>query len=60
MCKNSWDSRDPVKPVQSTIAHGGEINSVSFHPNKDWMLATGSSDKVSYYMKRKWCDMKHR
>jgi len=42
----SWDSRDPVKPVQRVQAHQGEINSVAFHPNKEWMLATGSSDKV--------------
>lgn len=43
----SWDSRDPVKPVQRVQAHQGEINSVAFHPNKECMLATGSSDKVN-------------
>lgn len=44
---NSWDSRnDTDKPIHNIQAHEAEINCVSFAPNSEWVLATGSSDKV--------------
>jgi WD40 repeat protein len=45
----SWDSRNESadKPVHNIQAHEAEVNCVSFAPNSEWVLATGSGDKVS-------------
>lgn len=32
--------------MQSIQAHRDEVNSVAFNWQQDWMIATGSSDKV--------------
>ncbi|KAI9006668.1 nucleosome remodeling factor, p48 subunit [Phycomyces nitens] len=41
-----WDTRQHTKAVQSIKAHEAEINSVGFHPTREFMLATGSADKT--------------
>lgn len=48
----SWDTRDESdKPIHSVKAHAAEVNCVGFSPGNEWILATGSSDKVSLYYK---------
>ncbi|RCH96588.1 CCR4-Not complex caf1 ribonuclease subunit Caf1 [Rhizopus azygosporus] len=43
-----WDSRnDSNKPIHNIQAHEAEINCVSFAPNSEWILATGSGDKTA-------------
>lgn len=42
-----WDTRTGSSPTHQVQAHKAEINSVAFHPHQEWMIATGSSDKVS-------------
>ncbi|PWZ56571.1 hypothetical protein Zm00014a_031834 [Zea mays] len=43
-----WDLRSPAptKPVQSVVAHQGEVNCLAFHPFNEWVVATGSTDKT--------------
>ncbi|KAI7869576.1 WD40-repeat-containing domain protein [Spinellus fusiger] len=41
-----WDTRRSNKAAQRVLAHEAEVNSVCFHPSKEWMLATGSADKT--------------
>lgn len=43
----SWDVREPAnKPTNIVTAHPAEVNCLSFNPFSEWILATGSSDKV--------------
>jgi WD40 repeat protein len=44
----SWDTRTTAvsKPNFSVDAHAAEINCVSFNPKNEFILATGSADKV--------------
>lgn len=45
----SWDTRDESdKAIHNIQAHNEEINCVGFCPGNEWILATGSNDKVSY------------
>ncbi|KAL5995692.1 Chromatin assembly complex, subunit 3 [Asimina triloba] len=43
-----WDLRSStsVSPQHSIIAHDREVNSLSFNPFNEWLLATASSDKT--------------
>ncbi|KAK1304464.1 Histone-binding protein MSI1 [Acorus calamus] len=43
-----WDIRTPAanKPVQSVVAHQGEVNCLAFNPFNEWVVATGSTDKT--------------
>ncbi|RCV41728.1 hypothetical protein SETIT_9G159200v2 [Setaria italica] len=43
-----WDLRSPAptKPVQSVVAHQGEVNCLAFNPFNEWVVATGSTDKT--------------
>ena len=43
-----WDTRttSASKPNFSVDAHSAEINCVSFNPKNEFILATGSADKV--------------
>ncbi|EMS68082.1 WD-40 repeat-containing protein MSI1 [Triticum urartu] len=43
-----WDMRTPAptKPVQSVVAHQGEVNCLAFNPFNEWVVATGSTDKT--------------
>ncbi|KAL5977376.1 Chromatin assembly complex, subunit 3 [Asimina triloba] len=43
-----WDLRMPSanKPVQSIVAHQGEVNCLAFNPFNEWVVATGSTDKT--------------
>uniref|UniRef100_M8B056 Histone-binding protein RBBP4-like N-terminal domain-containing protein n=1 Tax=Aegilops tauschii TaxID=37682 RepID=M8B056_AEGTA len=43
-----WDMRSPAptKPVQSVVAHQGEVNCLAFNPFNEWVVATGSTDKT--------------
>lgn len=41
----SWDSRSD-KPTNSIVAHSEEVYCLSFNPFSEWILATGSADKV--------------
>lgn len=45
----SWDTRTTAasKPNFSVDAHTAEINCVSFNPKNEFILATGSADKVT-------------
>lgn len=47
-CLLIWDMRAPMldKPMQSIVAHQSEVNSLSFNPFNEWVLATGSADKT--------------
>ncbi|KAI8889010.1 WD40 repeat-like protein [Backusella circina FSU 941] len=44
-----WDSRSEStdKPIHNIQAHEAEVNCVSFAPNSEWVLATGSGDKTA-------------
>ncbi|KAI0499442.1 hypothetical protein KFK09_020345 [Dendrobium nobile] len=39
-----WDLRSSRKPEHSILAHGDEVNSLSFNPFNEWLLATASVD----------------
>ncbi|RZC55227.1 hypothetical protein C5167_014078 [Papaver somniferum] len=41
-----WDLRSSTsgKPQESVVAHAKEVNSLSFNPFNEWILATASSD----------------
>ena len=43
-----WDTRhnDPNKPSQIVDAHDAEVNCLSFNPYSEFIVATGSADKV--------------
>ncbi|RUS24245.1 retinoblastoma binding protein 7 [Jimgerdemannia flammicorona] len=43
-----WDTRTPSneKPMQNVHAHTAEVNCVAFNPKSEFVLATGSGDKV--------------
>ncbi|KAL5210809.1 hypothetical protein ABZP36_006432 [Zizania latifolia] len=43
-----WDLRSPAptKPVQSVVAHQGEVNCLAFNPFNEWVVATGSTDQT--------------
>lgn len=45
---NSWDTRSNTtsKPSHSVDAHTAEVNCLSFNPYSEFILATGSADKV--------------
>ena len=44
----SWDTRsnNTSKPSHSVDAHTAEVNCLSFNPYSEFILATGSADKV--------------
>ena len=44
----SWDTRKPEtdKPASQVDAHSAEVNCLSFNPFSEFILATGSADKV--------------
>lgn len=44
----SWDTREKSNSPKQRVenAHGAEINAVVFSPANDFILCTGSSDKV--------------
>lgn len=43
-----WDTRNesPNKPAHTVDAHSAEVNCLSFNPYSEFILATGSADKV--------------
>ena len=45
---SSWDTRsnNTSKPSHSVDAHTAEVNCLSFNPYSEFILATGSADKV--------------
>ena len=47
-CCSSWDTRSTnfSKPSHVVDAHGAEVNCLSFNPFSEYILATGSADKV--------------
>ncbi|KYQ89529.1 WD-40 repeat-containing protein [Tieghemostelium lacteum] len=40
-----WDTRQQT-PVQQVVAHSAEVNSLSFNPFCEFLIATGSNDKT--------------
>jgi WD40 repeat protein len=46
----SWDTRSSnyTKPSHVVDAHGAEVNCLSFNPFSEYILATGSADKVCF------------
>lgn len=44
-----WDTRNnsPSKPAHTVEAHSAEVNCLSFNPYSEFILATGSADKVT-------------
>lgn len=42
----SWDVRASAEPRMHVDAHDAEVNSISFNPFSQFILATGSADKV--------------
>jgi histone-binding protein RBBP4 len=44
----SWDTRKAGtdKPMSQVDAHSAEVNCLSFNPFSEFILATGSADKV--------------
>ena len=44
----SWDTRsnNTSKPSHTVDAHTAEVNCLSFNPYSEFILATGSADKV--------------
>jgi histone-binding protein RBBP4 len=45
-----WDTRcnNTSKPSHTVDAHTAEVNCLSFNPYSEFILATGSADKVTY------------
>lgn len=45
-----WDTRNesPNKPAHTVEAHLAEVNCLSFNPYSEFILATGSADKVLF------------
>jgi histone-binding protein RBBP4 len=55
----SWDTRSDsdVKAMFQVEAHSAEVNCVAFNPACEYILATGSADKVTLvfiFMFRLW------
>ena len=48
LCVSSWDTRsnNTSKPSHAVDAHTAEVNCLSFNPYSEFILATGSADKV--------------
>lgn len=48
ICVFSWDTRspNPNKASHTVDAHTAEVNCLSFNPYSEFILATGSADKV--------------
>lgn len=48
-----WDTRsnNTTKPSHTVDAHTAEVNCLSFNPYSEFILATGSADKVCYLYK---------
>lgn len=46
----SWDTRsnNTTKASHTVDAHTAEVNCLSFNPYSEFILATGSADKVKY------------
>lgn len=46
----SWDTRsnNTSKPSHAVDAHTAEVNCLSFNPYSEFILATGSADKVRF------------
>jgi histone-binding protein RBBP4 len=42
----SWDTRAGSDPAHKHQAHDKEILSVAYHPVQEWLVVTGSADKV--------------
>ncbi|KAI8059238.1 WD40-repeat-containing domain protein [Gongronella butleri] len=43
-----WDTRkEHDDPTHNILAHESEVNCVSFAPNSEWVLATGSGDRTA-------------
>ena len=55
----SWDTRSPNtnKASHTVDAHTAEVNCLSFNPYSEFILATGSADKVNIYL-NVFCFMK--
>lgn len=47
----SWDTRsnNTSKPSHAVDAHTAEVNCLSFNPYSEFILASGSADKVMEY-----------
>lgn len=47
----SWDTRsnNTSKPSHAVDAHTAEVNCLSFNPYSEFILASGSADKVRLY-----------
>lgn len=47
----SWDTRsnNTSKPSHAVDAHTAEVNCLSFNPYSEFILASGSADKVRRY-----------
>lgn len=41
-----WDRRDATKPQNKIVAHDAFVNCLSFNPNSEYLVATGSEDKT--------------
>lgn len=52
VCADSWDTRctNTGKATHTVDAHTAEINCLSFNPYSEFILATGSADKVVYHV----------
>lgn len=48
----SWDTRsnNTNKPSHTVDAHAAEVNCLSFNPYSEFILATGSADKVGLHV----------
>ena len=48
----SWDTRSNTtnKPSHTVDAHTAEVNCLSFNPYSEFILATGSADKVGSFV----------
>ena len=46
-----WDTRanNTNKPSHTVDAHTAEVNCLSFNPYSEFILATGSADKVGFF-----------
>ena len=45
---SSWDTRAGPDPAHKHQAHEKEILSVAYHPAREWLVITGSADKVRW------------
>ena len=52
-CRCSWDTRKSGtdKPTSFVDTHSAEVNCLSFNPFSEFILATGSADKVSRFVR---------